>query len=60
MIKYIPDDMYVNISNKPAVERILHSTEDTSLKLPGLKTYEEAINEILVLGETKISKYLWK
>jgi len=58
MMKYIPDDFYVNEKNMKNVFEILDSVPDTCMHFPGIKTLEDAIDEIRRLGEDKIAEYL--
>ena len=58
MMRYIPDDLYIDKSNMNNVSKILNSIPDTCLHIPGTKTFEDAIEEIKDLGEDKVADFL--
>lgn len=58
MMRYIPEDLYMDKSNINNVSKILSSVPDTSLYTSGIKTLEDAIEEIKALGENKIAEFL--
>ena len=58
MMKYIPDELYINKKNMKAVSDILHSVPETSIRHPSIKTLDDAIEEIRGLGENKIADFL--
>lgn len=58
MLKYIPDGLYLDKENKEKVLAILDFIPETSLRIPGVKTLEDVIDEIEQLGEYKIAEYL--
>lgn len=58
MMKYIPDDLFVNGKNKKSVIEILGSVPETSMRFPDTKTLEDAIDEIRALGEDKVADFL--
>ena len=43
MIRYIPDELFVDLKNKEKVKKILNDIPDTSLRIPGIKTIEDGI-----------------
>lgn len=60
MMKYIPDDLYVDKKNIEKVSKILNSVLDTDLRFPGMKTKEDAAEEIRALGENKVAEFIAK
>ncbi len=52
----IPDSLYNDLNNKGKVEKILESVEETCLRMPGLKSVEDARKEIRELGEPKVAE----
>jgi len=58
MMKYIPDDLYANKKNMKNVSEILDSVPETSVHFLGIKTLEDAVDEIRKLGEDKIADFL--
>lgn len=59
-MRYIPDDLYINKENKEKVSKLLKSVPDTDLRFPGVKTMEDAAEEIRTLGENEIANFLLK
>ena len=58
MMRYIPEDLYMDKSNVNNISKILNSVPDTCLHTSGIKTLEDAIEEIKALGEDKIAEFL--
>lgn len=46
MIRYIPDELFVDLKNKEKVKKILNDIPDTSLRIPGIKTIEDGIRKL--------------
>ena len=58
MICYMPDRLFKDIKNKAKAEKILADIPDTSIRMSGIKTFDDAIKEIKELGETEVAKFL--
>lgn len=58
MLKYIPEELFVNKKNKKKVSSILDSVPDTCMRFSDTKTLEDAIDEIRGLGEHKVAEFL--
>lgn len=58
MMRYIPDELFIDLKNKEKVKKILNDIPDTSLRIPGMKTIDDAIREIKEMGETKVANFL--
>ena len=52
------DDMFKDTNNRQRVEEILDEVPNTDMIFPGKKTLEDAIKEIIELGETELPKYI--
>jgi hypothetical protein len=50
--------MFKDINNRQRVEEILDEVPNTDMIFPGKKTLEDAIKEIIELGETELPKYI--
>ena len=55
MIAYLPDVLFNDTNNRAKVEKILESVEETCLRIPGVKSIEDARKEIRELGEPKVA-----
>lgn len=54
----LSEDLFLHKENEEKVSAILDSVPDTDIRIDGIKTLEEAIEEIKQLGENKIVEYL--
>lgn len=57
-MRYIPDELFIDMRNRQKVFEILASVPDTCMRLPGMKTLEDAAEEIRGIGEVKIADFL--
>ena len=55
---FLFDNMFKDTSNKQRVAEILEEVPNTDMIFPGQKTLDDAIKEIVELGETDLPKYL--
>ena len=58
MVFLLTDRMFKDINNRQRVEEILDEVPNTDMIFPGKKTLEDAIKEIIELGETELPKYI--
>lgn len=58
MMRYIPDELFIDVKNREKVNKILHDIPDTCLRMPGVKTIDDAIREIKEMGENKVANFL--
>ena len=58
MLRYVPEELFIDLKNKEKVKKILNDIPDTSLRIAGMKTIDDAIRKIKELGETKVANFL--
>ena len=52
---YLPDSLFNDPNNREKVEKILGPVLETCLRIPGVKSIEDARKEIRELGEPKVA-----